>query len=60
MIESGRFQKLDPSQYNIDPRTGVLTLNTSFQSNQVVAIAFSTADGQVYGTFRRPTPRLAR
>lgn len=50
-IESGRFQKLDQSEFSINPRTGVLTLNTSFNSNQIVAIAYSTADGQVYGTF---------
>lgn len=50
-IESGRFEKLDPSQFSIDPKTGVLTLNTSFQANQIVAIAFSTTGGQIYGTF---------
>ncbi len=49
--EGGYFEKLKSSEFSINPRTGVLTLNTSFQSNQVVAIAFSTANGQVYGTF---------
>ena len=49
-IESGYFEKLKSSEFSIDPRTGVLTLNTSFQSNQVVAIAFST-NSTVYGTF---------
>ena len=50
-IEPGRFQKLDPSQFTIDPKTGVLSLNTSIQQNQIVAIAFTTADGTTYGTF---------
>ncbi len=50
-VESGKFQKLDPSQFTIDQKTGVLTLNTSIQSNQIVAMAFSTSDGTTYGTF---------
>ncbi len=49
-IQTGRFQKLDPTEYTYDPKTGVLTLNTSYQSNQVVAVAFTTAGGGVYGT----------
>lgn len=50
-IEPGKFQKLEPGQFTIDQRTGVLTLNTSFQSNQIVAIAFTTQGGSTYGTF---------
>ncbi len=49
-VESGWFEQLDPSEYSINQQTGVLTLNTSIQSNQIVAIAFQTADGNTYGT----------
>ncbi|MCL4539179.1 MAG: cell surface protein SprA, partial [Bacteroidetes bacterium] len=49
-IQTGRFQKLDPTEYILDPKTGVLTLNTSVQTNQIVAVAFTTAGGEVYGT----------
>ncbi|OYV85101.1 MAG: cell surface protein SprA, partial [Ignavibacteriae bacterium 37-53-5] len=50
-VESGKFEKLDPSQFTIDQKTGVLTLNSTIQPNQIVAIAFSTSDGTTYGTF---------
>ena len=50
-VQSGRFELLDPSQYTLDTKTGVLNLNTSIQPNQIVAIAFQTKDGNTYGTF---------
>ncbi len=56
-IESGRFVRLDPSEYELagDGYTGVLSLNTSVQDAQIVAIAYRTAavNAPQYGEFTR-------
>ncbi len=49
LVESGKFQLLDPSQYTLDPNTGVLTLNTSLTPDQTVAVAYETQDS-TFGT----------
>ena len=50
-IEYGNFIKLDASQFTLDPRTGVLTLNNSYSADQVIAIVYQTQDGRTFGTF---------
>jgi len=50
-VENGLFIKLDPSQYSIDKNTGVLTLNTSYTAEQIIAVVYSTQGGNTYGTF---------
>ncbi len=54
-LETGWFQALPSSQYNMNYRTGVLTLLTSLNSNQVLAVAYSTQGGaqgpDTLGTF---------
>lgn len=50
-IEAGKFIKLLSNQFSIDPQTGVLTLLTSVQPGQAVAVAYKRQDGDVFGTF---------
>ena len=52
-IEVGRFVRLDRSQYELDGDgyLGVLSLNTNVQDQQIIAIAYRSADGDQYGEF---------
>lgn len=50
-IEVGRFIRLKSDQFLLHPETGFITLNTSIAQNQVIAVAYRTQDGNIYGTF---------
>jgi cell surface protein SprA len=55
-IETARFVRLEPGvDYEMDAEgaLGVLSLNTSVQDNQIVAIAYRTVEGRQYGEFAR-------
>jgi hypothetical protein len=54
-IEGGRFIKLPPAQYEMGGNryTGVLSLNTNVQDNQVIAISYRTAGETRYGELAR-------
>ncbi len=50
-VEYGNFIKLDNSQFTIDKNTGVLTLNSSYSDEQVIAVVYRTQGDSTYGTF---------
>ncbi len=54
-IETGPFILLDRSQYELDGDgyLGVLSLNASVGDQQIVAIAYRTADGRQFGELTR-------
>lgn len=56
-VEAARFRRLDRSEYELlgDGYTGVLALN-AVNDQQVVAIAYRTADGRQYGDLTRDIP----
>lgn len=50
-VEYGNFVKLDQSQYTLDKNSGVLTLNSNYSAEQIIAIVYQTQRGTTYGTF---------
>lgn len=54
-VESARFLKLDASSYELesDGYLGIVSFNTSISDQQVVGIAYRTAEGKQYGEFVR-------
>ena len=48
-IEEGQFVELNASQYYLDPQLGYIRLNTPLQSDDILAIAYATKNGTVYG-----------
>ena len=61
-IETGRFIKLDQTQYDKDGDgyVGVISLNTSVQDDQIVAIAYRLGNSQQFGEFTRDIPDTSR
>jgi hypothetical protein len=43
-VEQGLFVKLDPSQYDVNKNAGIISLKTSIQSNQAVAVYYVISD----------------
>lgn len=52
-IETSRFIPLDPSQYSLDTYLGVISLPSSVQDQQIVAISYRRANGTQFGEFAR-------
>jgi cell surface protein SprA len=54
-VEAGRFVRLDRSQYEMEGEgyLGVISLPTSVQDQQIVAIAYRRSDGRQFGEFSR-------
>jgi hypothetical protein len=50
-VEYGLFIQLDHSQYTLDPNIGILTLNTNYSAEQIIAVVYKTNAGNTYGTF---------
>lgn len=53
VIESSRFIRLDPSQYSLDAYLGVISLPSSVQDQQIVAISYRRSNGTQFGEFAR-------
>jgi len=43
-VEQGLFVKLDPSQFDVNKNAGIISLKTSIQSNQAVAVYYVISD----------------
>jgi len=44
-VEVGRFIKLNRDQFTLHPQTGFITLNTSLQNEQAIAVAYRVENG---------------
>jgi len=57
-VESGRFYRLDPAQYQMDGQAflGVVSLKTVIPEDAIVAISYSRADGTQYGEYSSQLP----
>ncbi|HEY9187458.1 MAG TPA: cell surface protein SprA [Ignavibacteria bacterium] len=59
-VEVGRFIRLKSDQFILHPETGFITLTTSLSQNQVIAVAYKTQNGKVYGTFSNAIDTLQK